>query len=101
MRVPSNSTISSKNSRDRLASFSKVEPRVITMPASGLFDRLISSFTIQIGRGVVVTTVCGVPCRSPKRRLFHDSRAYRHDAISSHHAASCCGPRSRSGSSAV
>src|ERR1700722_20155505 len=56
---------------------------------------------ILIGCGVVVTTTRGSgPSRNPNISMSHAS-GYRHEAISSHHAASCCGPRRRSGSSAV
>src|SRR5712671_4310071 len=55
---------------------------------------------ILIGFGVVVTTTRGSgPSRSPNISMSHAS-GYRQEAISSHHAASCCGPRRRSGSSA-
>src|SRR5947209_20400879 len=48
---------------------------------------------ILIGFGVVVTTTRGSgPSRSPNISMSHAS-GYRQEAISSHHAASCCGPR--------
>jgi hypothetical protein len=55
---------------------------------------------MRVGFGVVVTTTRGsVPSRSPNISMSQAS-GYRHEAISSHHAASCCGPRNLSGSSA-
>src|ERR1700692_4416908 len=47
---------------------------------------------ILIGFGVVVTTTRGSgPSRSPNISMSHAS-GYRQEAISSHHAASCCAP---------
>ena len=61
--------------------------------------RVTSSLSRAIGFGVVVTTQRGSePSLSAKARLSHVSRGYFHDASSSHHAASNCGPLSWSGS---
>src|SRR6516164_4633761 len=56
------------------------------------------------GLGVVETPHLGsLPSRSPSMRLFQvvsitsPLRASRHAASSSHHAVSCCGPRSSEG----
>ena len=58
-----------------------------------------SSRTMSMGLGVVVTTHLGLgPSRSPNARLSQVSWGYCHEASSSHHAASNCGPLSWSGS---
>ena len=53
------------------------------------------------GRGVVVTHARGFfPTRRPNSN-WSQASGYLHVASSSHHAPSCCGPRRRSGSSAL
>ena len=55
---------------------------------------------IFVGRGVVVTTICGL---SPRRRpniAWSKASGRRQAASSSHQSFMCCLPRSRSGSSA-
>ena len=57
----------------------------------------------EADRGAVVLASYPTTCRSGVTRPTDVSHAsgYRQEAISSHHAASCCGPRRRSGSSAL
>ena len=58
-----------------------------------------SERTSSTALGVVVTMDRGCrPRRRANARLSHDSLGYCHDASSSHHAASNCGPRNWSGS---
>jgi hypothetical protein len=60
-----------------------------------------SSFTSLLGRGVVVAATRGsLPSLSPNIIVFQVSSSLAHTPISSHHAASNCGPRKLSGSSA-
>ena len=80
----------------RFFALSKVVPRVTIVAGSSA-----SSLISFSGFGVVVTQARGSrPRRSPNIAMSHVSRAYRHAHNSSAHSASCCGPRSRSGSSA-
>ena len=89
-------TICPRNAGARLALFSYVDPRVTTTVGSAMSLRI--NF---VGRGVVVTTTRGsAPNRKPNISMSQAS-GYRQLASSSHHAASCWGPRSRSGSSAL
>src|ERR1700730_12530217 len=53
-----------------------------------------------VGRGVVVTTHLGLSPRRMPNISMSQASGYRRLPISSHHAASACGPRRRSGSSA-
>ena len=73
---------------------SKVEPLVTCTPGLLGSDRINS-----MGLGVVVTTERGCrPSLRAKLRLSQVCAGYSHDASSSHHAASNCGPLSWSGS---
>ena len=95
MRVPSYwSIIPLKKAGARLSLLSNVVPRVMKVP--GLSIRVRTS---SMGLGVVVTTERGRrPSLSAKERLSQVSAGYSHEASSSHHAASNCGPLSWSGS---
>ncbi len=80
----------------RFAALSAVAARVTTVPASAS-----SFFNSGIGRGVVVATICGAaPSLSANCSMSHVFCGCRHLATSSHQAASNCGPRRPSGSSA-
>jgi hypothetical protein len=80
---------------DRCAALACVDARVTAVRGSD--SRLISA----VGRGVVVTSWRGrTPSRRPNCRLSKAASGWRHFASSSHQAASNCGPRSCSGSSA-
>ena len=80
----------------RLSALSAVAAHVTTVPASA-----ISFFKNGVDRGVVVATICGCsPRRSANCSMSQVRCGWRHLATSSHHAASNCGPRRLSGSSA-
>ena len=69
--------------------FSKVEPRVTWTP-----DLLGRERISSMGLGVVVMTARGYrPSLSAKERLSQVCSGYSHAAISSHQAASNCGPQ--------
>src|SRR5690606_23674046 len=78
----------------KLERFSYVEPVVMCV-----VSELMISFRISRGLGVVVMTHFGSsPILSPNMSISQVSLGYCHAASSSHHAVSCCGPRSCSGS---
>ena len=90
------SSMARRKSGGRFAALARVVARVTTWAGSA-----ISFFRSASGRGVVVTMTRGhSPRRSPNCSMSQTSCAWRHLAISSHHAASNCGPRRLSGSSA-
>ncbi|HYD88709.1 MAG TPA: hypothetical protein VEA80_14640 [Vitreimonas sp.] len=79
-----------------MAAFTEVAACVTTQLGSARSIR-----SAGIGFGVVVTTSCGAsPMRRPMRRIASVSLGRGQMQNSSAHAASNCGPRRRSGSSA-
>ena len=98
-RVPSyRETIVVRNDGAKFIWLSRVRPRVT---ATSWPARLRSPRSKGVGFGVVVTIALGrFPRRRPSIAVSHTACAFFQAASSSHHSASCCGPRSRSLSSA-
>jgi hypothetical protein len=82
----------------RFARFSYVDPRVTTTSRP---SRANNSRMSLVGRGVVATRQRGLrPNLNPNCNMSQVSGRAQ-EPSSSHTAASCCGPRNRSGSSAL